>query len=298
VSQALDLVSLRLFVAVCEHGSLARAAEKEALVASALSKRIAALEADLGSTLLLRRRRGVQPTPAGEALLRHAREVLSATQRLRAELGGFAHGVQGSVRVLASASVLAGRLPDDLAAFLSTHAALRVSLEERSSGDILRSLHSGGADVGVLWDAPDLSGLQVWPYRSDRLCVAMSPAHPLARRPGLRFDDILEQDTIGVVPGGLMDAMLRRQAALRGHVLAPRIQVSSIDAACRIVAAGLGLAVLPRELVAAQATSGRLSLVPLDEPWARRQFVVCTRMPPLQSASTQRLVEHLRSCGD
>jgi DNA-binding transcriptional LysR family regulator len=258
MSHALDLVSLRLFVAVCEQGSLARAAEQEALVASALSKRIAALEADLGSTLLLRRRRGVQPTPAGEALLRHAREVLSATQRLRTELGSFAQGVQGSVRVLASASVLAGRLPDDLATFLARHATLRVSLEERSSGDILRSLHDGAADLGVLWDQPDLSGLQVCAYRSDRLCVAMAPSHPLARRPGLRFEDILDQDTIGVVPGGLMDAMLRRQAALRGHLL---------------------------------------SLVALDEPWARRQFVACARPPPLQSASTQLLMDHLRASG-
>ena len=129
----LDSTSLRLFVAVCEHASIARAAADEALVPSALSKRIAALEADAGVTLLRRQRRGVLPTPAGEALLRQAREVLAALDRMRAEMGSFGRGVQGSVHVLASPSVLAERLPDDVGRFLAAQPAIRVTLAERAS---------------------------------------------------------------------------------------------------------------------------------------------------------------------
>jgi len=102
MNRPIDPVSLQLFVAVCEEGSIARAAERESLVASALSKRIAALEAEIGVPLLLRRRRGVELTPAGQALLSRAREVLGALEGLRAELGAFGQGVQGSARVLAS----------------------------------------------------------------------------------------------------------------------------------------------------------------------------------------------------
>lgn len=292
-SRPLDPLSLQLFVAVCEEGSIARAAAREALVASALSKRIAALEAEVGVALLVRRRHGVEPTPAGAALLARSREVLGDLDRLRAELVGFGQGVQGSVRVLASPSVLAEQLPEDVAAFLAKHPGVRVTLDERTSPEILRGLAEGSADVGVLWDLPDLSALRAWPYRRDRLCVAMAPSHPWARRPSLRYADTLGQDSVCVAPGGLMDQLLRRQAALLGRLPAHRIQVSSMDAACRIIAAGLGVGILPREVAVPHAGAGRLALVPLAEPWAVRRFVVVTRPPPMLSASAGLLAEFL-----
>ena len=290
-----DPVSLQHFVAVCEEGSIARAAEREALVASALSKRIAALEAEVGVALLVRKRRGVEPTPAGEALLARAREILGGLERLRVELGGFGAGVQGSVRVLASPSALAEQLPDDIAAFVEARPEIRVSLDERMSPDILRGLREGTADLGVLWDLIDLSGLAVRPYRRDRLCVAMAPSHALARRPSLRFAETLGHPSIGISPGGQMDQLLRRQAALLDRLPLHRMQVSTIDAACRIVGAGLGLAIIPMEAANPHAAAGRLSLVRLAEPWAMRQFVVVTRPAPLASAAARELADRLAS---
>jgi DNA-binding transcriptional LysR family regulator len=292
--RALDPVSLQLFVAVCEEGRIAAAAARESLVPSALSKRIAALEAGLGVPLLRRGRRGVAPTPAGEALLGRAREMLALLERARADLGAFAQGVQGSVRVFASPSVLAEQLPEDLARFLAQQPQLRITVDERMSPEIVRGLRDGAADLGVLWDEQALDGLVALPYRRDRLCVAMTPAHPLARRPSLRLADLLGQEMVGVVPGGLMDRLVRRQAALLGQVLAPRIQVSSMDAACRIIAAGLGLAILPREFVTPHAGAGRLALVPLAEDWAERRLVVVHRPDPLCPAAAKLLAGFLR----
>jgi DNA-binding transcriptional LysR family regulator len=290
----LDPVSLQHFVAVCEEGSIARAAEREALVASALSKRIAALEAEVGVPLLVRRRHGVEPTPAGQALLARAREVLAGLDQLRVELGAFGAGVQGSVRVLASPSVLAERLPDDIAVFLEQQPGIRIGLDERMSPDIVRSVREGNADLGVLWDLIDLSGLQVLPYRTDKLCVAMSPDHALARRPSLALADILDEPSINVAPGGQMDQLLRRHAALLGRLPQHRMQVSSLDAACRMIAAGLGLAVLPLEAATPHAGAGRMALVPLAEPWAVRRFVIVTRAAPLLSAAARLLADSLR----
>jgi DNA-binding transcriptional LysR family regulator len=288
-----DPVSLRLFVAACEAGNIARAAEREALVPSALSKRIAAIEAAVGTPLLQRGRRGVSPTPAGEALLRQARDLLGAMDRLQAELSEFSAGAQGSVRVMASVSVLAEQLPDDLAGFLAQHQAVRVSVDERLSHEIIRSVREGSADLGVLWDHTDFSGLQTRPYRRDHLCVALAPQHPLARRRRLRFVETLAYPAIGVAPGGLMDQLLRRQAALAGHTMAYRIQVSSLDAACRIVAAGLGLAILPREAAAPHAVASGLVIVPLADTWSERRFVLCTRPEAMLPATTRLLVAHL-----
>src|SRR5688500_4380394 len=164
-----DPVTLRLFIAVCEERNIARAAEREAIVASAVSKRIAAIEHEVGAALLVRGRRGIVPTAAGETLLRQARDVLGIMERMTAELSEFATGVQGSVRVAASVSALAEYLPDDIAAFLAGYQSVRVSLDERASAEIVRHVSEGAADIGVLWDAVDLAGLQCRPYRSDHL---------------------------------------------------------------------------------------------------------------------------------
>ncbi len=296
MKRPLDPVSLQQFVAVCEEGNIARAAARESLVPSALSKRLAALEAEVGAPLLLRRRRGVEPTAAGQALLVRAREVLAGLDRLRVELQAYGEGVQGSVRVFASPSVLAEHLPDDVAHFLAGHPGIRISLDERTSPDIVRGVREGTADLGVLWDQiNDLSGLQVLPYRNDRLHVVMAPDHPLARRPSLRYADTLDQAAINVSPGGQMDQLLRRQAALAGRLPMYRMQVSSLDVACRLVSAGLGLAILPLEAATPHAVGGRLAFVPLEETWAVRRFVLVTRVEPLPTPAAKLLAERLHA---
>lgn len=293
--RTLDPVTLRLFVATCEERNIARAAAREAIVASAVSKRIAALEQALGATLLVRGRRGIVPTAAGEALLRRSHELLGSMERLHAELSEFATGAHGSVRVVASLSVLAEQLPDDIASFLARFQAVRVSLDERVSPEVVRSVREGAADLGVLWEAAELTGLRTLPYRSDHLCVAVHPSHPFARRRKVRFAETVDEVSIGLAPGGTIDAMLRRQAALLGRTLAHRIQVSSLDAACRIVAAGLGLAVLPREATAPHVSASRLVMIPLAEPWAVRRFVICLRTDTALSATARLLLDHLRA---
>ena len=293
MAQDFDPVTLRLFVAVCEEGNIARAAEREAIVASAVSKRIAAVEAQVGSALLLRGRRGIEPTAAGQALLRQARQVLGVMARMHAELSEFASGVQGSVRVVAAPSVLAEKLADDISAFLAAHPAVRVSLDERVSPDIVRAVREGAADIGVLWDASDLSGLQATPYRNDHLCLVTPLRHRWARRRRIAFAEALDEVAVSVAPGGMMDTLLRREAARLGRVPAWRIQVSSVDAAARIVAAGLGPAVLPREAIEGYASAAAVSLVPLTDPWAERRFMLCTRSDGSAAATTRLLMRHL-----
>ena len=293
MAQDFDPVTLRLFVAVCEEGSIARAAERESIVASAVSKRIAAIENRVGSVLLLRGRRGIEPTAAGQALLRQARQLLDVMARLHAELSEFASGVQGSVRVVAAPSVLAEKLAEDIGTFLAKHPAVRVSVDERVSQDIVRAVREGSADIGVLWDATDLSGLQATPYRSDHLCLATPRGHRWARRRRIAFAEAVDEVAVSVAPGGMMDILLRREAAKLGRVPAWRIQVSGMDAAARIVAAGLGPAVLPREAIAGHASAAALALVPLTDRWAERRFMLCTRGDGSTAATTRLLMSHL-----
>jgi DNA-binding transcriptional LysR family regulator len=183
----IDLKTLRLFVAVSDCRSMARAAEQEHIEPSAISKRIAQLEDDLGVELLVRGRRGVQTTPAGLALLERARSVLFTMDRIVADAASFAGGVQGHVRLIATASAIAEALLDDIASFMREpdNEHIKVDIEERVSRDLVREVRDGNASLGVCWDHVDFEGLAHRPYRRDRLALAVYAGHALA---GPRLD--------------------------------------------------------------------------------------------------------------
>ena len=125
-----DLVSLKIFVTVAECGNLTRAAEREHLAVSAISKRISELEELVRTPLLQRYPRGVGLTPAGQSLLHHARQLLLGVDRMDAELADFAGGVRGHVRLHSVASALFQYLPEEIESFLTSYPGVRVSLEE------------------------------------------------------------------------------------------------------------------------------------------------------------------------
>jgi DNA-binding transcriptional LysR family regulator len=190
----LDMTTLRLFAAVCDARSIARAAEQANIVGSAISKRLAQLEDTVGTPLLVRRRHGVEPTPAGESLLEHARAMLASADQIERDMGAYALGVRGQVRILATASVMAESLADDVAAFLQVqaHHDIRVTMEERVSPDVIRGIKEGVASIGICWDAADLSGLQSCGYRHDHLGIVLHPSHPLAGHEALSFEQTLD----------------------------------------------------------------------------------------------------------
>ncbi len=291
----IDLKTLRLMVAVCEHKNMARAAHDEHIEPSAVSKRIAQLESDLGVPLFTRSRRGVLPTPAGNALLEHARNVLFTMDRIASDVAAFGSGLRGSVSVCASASAIAESLLDDVASFMSmpAHENVRVHVEEWLSHDLVRRLREGAASVGVCWDNVDLEGLEHRPYREDRLALAVHPEHPLAKRATLRFTDTLDYEHVGLPPTTAVHMMLQRAAARAGGTVSYRAVVSNFDAAFRVVAAKLGISVIPQVVGDTYARILDVRVIPLTDEWAKRKFVVCFRDFESLQPAAQRMVDHL-----
>ncbi|SAL54115.1 LysR family transcriptional regulator [Caballeronia humi] len=291
----IDLKTLRLLVAVCDHRNIARAAEEAHIEPSAISKRIAQLESDLGLPILSRSRRGVEPTAAGIALLEHARNVLFTMERIASDVAAFGAGLKGRVSVCASASAIAEALLDDIASFMREPAYqnIRVEVEERLSHELVRQLREGAATVGVCWDNVDLQGLRHRPYRQDRLALAVHRDHPLAGEASLRFDQTLEHEHVGLPPATAVHTMLQRAAASAGRTVSYRVIVSSFDAAFRVVAAGLGISVVPVEVAETYRPVLGIRVIPLDDAWALRRFIVCFKNFEALQPAAQRMVEHL-----
>lgn len=296
----LDLTTLRLFVTVCDTGNIARAGERANIVGSAISKRLAQLEETVGTPLLMRKRHGVAPTEAGQALLEHARSMLASAARIERDMGAFAAGVRGQVRILASASALAESLADDVAAFLKhpKHRNIQVDLEERVSPDIVRGIREGVASLGVCWDAADIGSLQSRPYRSDHLTMVVPQKHPLASRKKLRFEETLDYEHVSLPVNSAVQVLIHRAAAQLGRAIRQRIIVTNFEAALRVVRAGLAISLVPREVAEIYAQAYGLKIIPLAEPWAERRFIVIYRDADSLSAAAHLLVEHLASQQD
>ena len=136
LARRLDLTSLQLFVAVCETGSIGRAAEREGIAASAVSKRLSDLEGVLDPPLLYRHARGVDLTPAGETLLHHARAMLFGLDKMQGELSEYAQGVRGHVRLNANISAIVQFLTEAMAGFVAQHSPVKRELDERVTTEI------------------------------------------------------------------------------------------------------------------------------------------------------------------
>ena len=290
-----DLQTLRAFISIAEEGSISRAALRENMVPSALSKRIADLESACGTPLLARHRRGVEVTQAGVELVAHARRVLDELRGLDATLDEFRTGVRGHIRLLANTSSISQFLPGDLAGFLAHHPTVKIDLEERNSAEIEARILSGEADLGVMVSAPPTEGLEARPYRCDELCVMLPPGHALCALQTLRFADTLGFDHVGLPRGSALCEMLLRAAADAGQPLKLRIQSTGYDGLRRMVASGLGIGVLPAGSVLPYLAADRIEARPLDEAWARRDLVLVSRPRALLTRVARKLASFLEN---
>jgi DNA-binding transcriptional LysR family regulator len=295
-ARRIDLTSLQLFVAVCEHGSIGRAAESEFIAASAVSKRLSDLEATLQTPLLYRHTRGVKLTPAGESLLHHARSVLFSLDKMQAELSEYAEGVKGHVRIHANISAIVQFLPEDLGAFSREHPQVKIDLEEHLSTEVIRAVQEGAADLGIchVGAAADPE-LQALPYRQDELVLIVPRGHALAGRQSVAFEDTLEFDHVGLHSNSSIHIAMREAAAAAGRTIRLRIHVTGLDAMCRMIHNGLGVGVMPRRAFSLMHGVGDLECVRLADAWATRDIRLVARDFSTLPLTARLLVDHLRS---
>jgi DNA-binding transcriptional LysR family regulator len=297
LARKIDLTSLQLFVAVCELGSIGKAAEREFIAASAVSKRLADLEALLDTPLLYRHARGVNLTPAGQSLLHHARTVLFGLEKMQAELSEYADGVRGHVRIHASISAVVQFLPEDLGAFAREHPQVKIDLQEHLSSEVARAIHEGAADVGVCNTQGLALGAQLAqrPYRRDELVLVTPRTHPLARKRELAFEDTLDFDHVGLHSNSSIYVAMREAAAAAGRTVRLRIQVTGLDAMCRMIHNGLGVGVMPRRAFELMRGAGDLGCARLRNAWAVRDINLVARDFDALPLTARLLVDHLQA---
>jgi DNA-binding transcriptional LysR family regulator len=288
-----DLLTLQLFVAVCEEQSIAKAGDREHIAASAVSKRISDLEARLNTTLFHRSSKGLELTAAAHALLHHSRVLMRDLNQMEMELAQHASGMSGQVRIYASVSTIIQHLPRDLREFLLHHSGIRIDLQEGTSQQALEAVAENAADIGVFGGVMPRHGLSITPYRTDTLVVLVPAGHPLSGHGAVRFAEVSDYDLIGPSKGSFLDSLVLRAAAELSRPLRMPIRVNGFETVSSMVEAELGIGLVPDGCAARYVRGGRLAAVRLDEPWAVRQFSICVQESQSLPPPVKLLVKHL-----
>ena len=285
-----DLSSIDLFLKAVKLGSLSKAADACHISLSAASRRLSLLEHQLGLPLLERHHSGVVPTQAGEAVARHAQNLMVEVDSLNAELSDYVGGAVGRVRLHANTSAMSQELPGRIAQWSKINPRIKLEIKELRSGEIVEAVRQGLADVGVVTTPPE-ADLRFEPYCRDKLCIVVPTRHALRAR-SVAFVDLLDHDFVGLDDSAMITQTMKKTAESAGKFLRLRIQVQSFEALCRLVASGQGIGMLPLGSVDAFRQSMKLRTIHLTDSWANREMYLCVKNGRLP-APAARFVEFL-----
>jgi DNA-binding transcriptional LysR family regulator len=267
---------LRVFLAVARRRSFSRAAEALYLTQSAVSQQIGRLEHEYGVRLFARNGRRVDLTDAGAALLPYAEQVVRLLDEAARTLEELRSAVRGRLRLGASPTPATYLLPALLGAFVEEHPGVEVELAVEISARIARDVASGVLALGVVEGLTREPAVAARVLMEDELLLIASPRATFADEqigldalPGLRY--------IAREPGSLTRLLVEESLRARGITLRPVMELGHIEVIKRAVAAGLGVAFLPRCAVAAEIASGRLRVVRVADLDLRRPLYVLQR---------------------
>lgn len=204
----------------------------------------------------------------------------------------FSQAWRGQVRVAANTSAITQFLPEDLAYFVEKFPDIKIELKELTSDQVVTAVRDGTADIGIYSGHYPVDNLEVRDYRTDTL-VAFAPAsHPLCSFRSVHLEELAQCDMVGLQAGSSLQAFLDAEAVRQGISLANRVEVMSFDGVRRMVEAGLGVAILPLGAVEPFADGADLTLLSLNEPWAKRtlRIATCESIPRAAQALLESLV--------
>lgn len=272
-----DFTDMRLLTYIAEMHSLTAGAKRACLSLPAASSRLKRFEDNLGLKLFHRTAQGLTLTPGGDVVLRYSREVNQQLERMRCELNQFVRGIKGTLRLQANTIATTDFVPSILPAFLATHPDVEVELRERLSPEIVRAVCDGTADIGVVVGDVSAEGLEVIPYREDRLVLVTSPDHELSGADEVDYLDTLKYEHVCPYEGSALSNLLSQIAGESQCSLRSRIRVGNFEAACRIIEANVAVGIVPESSARRYEKSMRISIAPLSDPWSANRMSICVK---------------------
>jgi DNA-binding transcriptional LysR family regulator len=289
----LELHQLEAFEAVILHGSFTRAAEALFLTQPAVTRQIAALEAELRTPLFDRLGRSVRLTAAGEALHRYAEQMIRLSREAKDAVSDIAAGASGRLDVGASNTLATYVLPPLLRRFRETHARIEIAINTGVSARIVEMVREGRVDIGLVTTEAGTGDrqLQTTLLADYETCAVLPPGHPLTVRHRVRAADLEGIPLILMETGTNLRTYVDRLLSSAGVAEQIAMELDNVEAIKRMIEADLGVSLLPRVSVQAEVSAGRLSALPLTGvPRGHRRIALVHRRDKYLSASLQAFI--------
>ncbi len=272
----MELRQVRYFVAVARQGTFSRAAAEVGVAQPAVSQQVRGLERELGVALFDRTSRRVRLTAAGAAFLPRAEGLLADETRARIEMQAFADLARGRLVIGAQPSLEEMWLPRLLGRFHRRHPGIEIVLREETTAQLRGWLREGKLDLAVLNQAGDApSDLTTAPLFTEDLVLVVAADHRLAGQRRVALVELRDEPWVLLKPGAVTRDLVLKASAVAGF--APRVacEVAAWPPARALVAAGLGVAVVPRSVAVAAGTEA--SVVEVGPPALARTVALAWR---------------------
>ena len=267
----MNLNQLKYFVSVATHRSFTKAAEVHFLTQTAITQQIRALEDDIGLQLFDRSKRPIELTPAGEVFLRDAKTILARTDSAVQRAQEAARGAVGTIRIGYEKGYERADLSDRLRDFHRTHPNIVFLCIREDTDRLAQELRSGELDIIFSWDStnmvsdPEIDSRLV--MRSP-LAVALYADHPLAKRAGVRREDLRDETILYMTPSQTGDSFgdvhFMHQYEKAGYQPKILLKSNDVESLLIMVAAEEGITILPMHTVAKLTNADNLVFLPLD----------------------------------
>jgi DNA-binding transcriptional LysR family regulator len=247
----LNLGRLRVLCEVVERGSFSAAAEAMSYTQSAVSQAIARLEAEMGTTLVVRDRRGVRPTAAGATLVEQAEAIFAQVDAAEAELAAVMGLRGGRLRMASFPSAGATLMPEAIAVFRAGHPDIALTLAEGEPEEIAPRLRAGEIDLALLFEFPGVvewtgATLRSVTLLEDPMHVVLPAAHPLVAKDALTLADLSEQEWVQTSSSSPCARHVVRSCLAAGFEPKVTFESDDYETVQGLVAAGVGVALIPQ----------------------------------------------------
>ncbi len=287
----MQLESLKMFCDVVETGSFSRAAQLNHVTQSAVSQQIRALENRYEQRLLSRSARQVTPTPAGERLFRGCKEILTRFGEVESEIREQASEVSGATTVSTIYSVGLHELQNIQRELLKTHPKVNLRLNYRRSDQVYDDVILGAADLGLVAYPQTRAGVDVIPFREDRLMVVLPPGHALASKAKVTMAAVAALPFIAFDREAPSRKGIDRLFREKGFELHPTMEMDNVETIKRAVELGLGVSVLPMPTVQHELATGTLVAKPFVEGAYTRPIGILVRKGKYLARSSQAVLD-------
>jgi LysR family transcriptional regulator, transcriptional activator of the cysJI operon len=291
----MQLESLKMFVDVVETGSFSRAAQLNHVTQSAVSQQIRALENRYEQRLLSRSARQVTPTPAGERLFRGCKEILARFAEVEQEIREQATEVSGTCNISSIYSVGLHELHTIQKQLLRTHPKVNVRLNYRRSDQVYDDVILGAADIGLVAYPQPRAGVDLVPFREDKLALVVPPAHALAGKGKLTMAAIAGLPFIAFDREAPSRKGIDKVFRDKGIEINPTMEMDNVETIKRAVELGLGVSILPLPTVSQEVAAGSLVAKTFSEPGFTRPIGILVRKGKYLSRASQAVLDSFKS---